>query len=109
MKISHKSELRLRFSDFNTKICDFCKNSRYNDTLLQGERFRKNFISLDISVLDHEKSSLEVFEIRKKSLHLQPQTIKTMRYSMNIISLEPKVGTTGMLCCGVRYAHCSGN
>ena len=28
MKISHKSELRLRFSDFNSKICDFSTNSR---------------------------------------------------------------------------------
>ena len=36
----------------------------------------KNFISLDISVLSHEKSCLEVFEIRKKSLHLHPQTKK---------------------------------
>ena len=36
----------------------------------------KNFISLDISVLSHEKSCLEVFEIRKNSLHLQPQTKK---------------------------------
>ena len=25
VKISHKSELRVRFSDFNSKICDFCK------------------------------------------------------------------------------------
>ena len=69
----------------------------------------KFFISLDISVLGHEKSCLEVFEIRKKSLHLQPQTIKTMRYSMNIISLEPKVSTGWILGCRVRYAHCSGN
>ena len=45
----------------------------------------------------------------KKSLHLQPQIIKTMRYSMNIITLEPKVGTAQMLCFRVRYAHCSGN
>ena len=36
----------------------------------------KNFISLDISDLVHEKSCLKVFEIRKKSLHLQPQTKK---------------------------------
>ena len=69
----------------------------------------KLFISLDISVLGHEKSCLEVFEIRKKSLHLQPQTIKTMRYLMNIISLEPKVSTGWILGCRVRYAHCSGN
>ena len=108
MKISHESKLRLRFSDFNSKICDFCKTLVIT-IVCHRERLRKNFISLDISVLGHEKSCLEVFEIRKKSLHLQPQTIKTMRYSMNIISLEPKVGTAQMLCCGVRYAHCSGN
>ena len=69
----------------------------------------KLFISLDISDLGNEKSCLEVFEIRKKSLHLQPQTIKTMRYSMNIITLEPKVSTGWILGCRVRYAHCSGN
>ena len=37
------------------------------------------------------------------------QTNKTMRYSMNIITLEPKVSTAQMLCFRVRYAHCSGN
>ena len=36
----------------------------------------KNFISLDISDFALEKSCLEVFEIRKKSLHLHPQTKK---------------------------------
>ena len=68
----------------------------------------KNFIS-DISDFALEKSCLEVFEIRKKSLHLQPQTIKAMRYSMNIITLKPKVSTGWILGCRVRYAHCSGN
>ena len=38
--------------------------------------FKKNFISLDISDFALEKSCLEVFEMRKKSLHLQPQTKK---------------------------------
>ena len=37
------------------------------------------------------------------------QTNKTMRYSMNIITLEPKVSTGWILSCRVRYAHCSGN
>ena len=69
----------------------------------------KTLYLLDISDLGDEKSCLEVFEIRKKSLHLHPQTKKTMRYSMNIITLEPKVGTAQMLCFRVRYAHCSGN
>ena len=36
----------------------------------------KNFISLDISDFALEKSWLKVFEMRKKSLHLQPQTKK---------------------------------
>ena len=56
-----------------------------------------------------KNNCLKVFEMMKKSLHLQPQTIKTMRYSMNIITLEPKVSTGWILGCRVRYAHCSGN
>ena len=69
----------------------------------------KNFISLDISDFRQKNNCLKVFEMMKKSLHLQPQTIKTMRYSMNIITLEPKVSTGWILGCRVRYAHCSGN
>ena len=109
MKISHKSELRLRFSDFNSKIRNWGTTLVITILCSRGEAQKKLFISLDISVLGHEKSCLKVFEIRKKSLHLQPQTIKTMRYLMNIISLEPKVSTGWILGCRVRYAHCSGN
>lgn len=36
----------------------------------------KNFISLDIREFGSEKSWLKVFEMKKKSLHLQPQTKK---------------------------------
>ena len=36
----------------------------------------KNFISLDIREFGSEKSWLKVFEMMKKSLHLQPQTKK---------------------------------
>ena len=36
----------------------------------------KNFISLDIREFGPKKSRLEVFEIRKNSLHLHPQTKK---------------------------------
>ena len=96
------------------KICTYHyqhdENYRYNDTLLQRMGLQEKTLYLkDISDLGHEKSCLELFEIRKKSLHLQPQTIKTMRYSMNIITLEPKVSTGWILGCRVRYAHCSGN
>ena len=36
----------------------------------------KNFISLDISDFRQKNNCLKVFEMRKKSLHLQPQTKK---------------------------------
>ena len=38
--------------------------------------FNKKLYILDISDFALEKSCLEVFEIRKKSLHLHPQTKK---------------------------------
>jgi len=57
-------------------MCDYSEKCRYNDTYYREWGFRKNFISLDISDLVHEKSWLKVFEMRKKSLHLQPQTKK---------------------------------
>ena len=80
----------MRFCDFNLKICDFPTNSRvkvfrkdYNYKTIVKRYFTpenvasgKNFISLDIREFGLEKSWLKVFEMMKKSLHLQPQTKK---------------------------------
>ena len=64
------------------------------------------------------KNAMKIYKIQVENFRLlknfsidveDPQTIKTMRYSMNIITLEPKVSTGWILGCRVRYAHCSGN
>ena len=83
MKISHKSELRLRFKSLTRKYAIFSQiqelrffRKDYNfktiviTILTTGNGASgKNFISLDISDFRQKNNCLKVFEMMKKSLH----------------------------------------